>query len=82
MAAVVAAYHEKWDERPLLIVTLKQGHTLETQEMLDFLAGNIAKWWLPDGVIIVDEMPMTATGKIRKLTLREKYWNHLRKKST
>ncbi|MEE4145346.1 MAG: long-chain fatty acid--CoA ligase [Halieaceae bacterium] len=77
MAAVVAAYHKKWDERPLLIVTLKPGQTLEKAEMLAFLDGKIARWWLPDDVIVIDEMPMTATGKIRKLTLREKYWKQL-----
>ena len=79
MAAVVAAFHEKWDERPLLLVTLKEGASLEKQDMLDHLQGKIAKWWLPDDVLVIDEMPMTATGKIRKLTLREKYWNHLSK---
>ena len=77
MAAVVAAVHPKWDERPLLLVTLKEGQSLQTQEMLDFLQGQIAKWWMPDDVIVIDEMPMTATGKIRKLTLREKYRHHL-----
>jgi fatty-acyl-CoA synthase len=77
MAAVVAAYHDKWDERPLLLVTLKAGASLDKQEMLDHLQDKIVKWWMPDDVIVIDEMPMTATGKIRKLTLREKYWNHL-----
>ena len=77
MAAVIAAFHKKWDERPLLLVTLKEGESLEKQEMLDHLQGKIAKWWMPDDVIVIDEMPMTATGKIRKLTLREQYWNHL-----
>ena len=77
MAAVVAAHHDKWDERPLLVLTLTEGETLETRDMLDYLEGKIAKWWMPDDVIIIDEMPMTATGKIRKLNLREKYWNHL-----
>ncbi len=77
MAAVVAAAHSKWDERPLLLVTLIEGQTLDSQEMLDFLEGKIAKWWMPDAVIVIDEMPMTATGKIRKLTLREAYWEHL-----
>ncbi|MFK7733785.1 MAG: long-chain fatty acid--CoA ligase [Pseudomonadales bacterium] len=77
MAAVVAAYHPKWDERPLLLVTLKEDKDLAPQEMLDFLDGKLVKWWKPADVIIIDEMPMTATGKIRKLTLREKYWNHL-----
>jgi fatty-acyl-CoA synthase len=77
MAAVIAAFHKKWDERPLLLITLKEGESLEKQEMLDHLQGKIAKWWMPDDVIVIDEMPMTATGKIRKLTLREQYWNHL-----
>lgn len=77
MAAVVAVYHEKWDERPLLLLTLKEGKSLEKQEMLDHLRGKIVKWWTPDDVLFIDEMPMTATGKIRKLNLREKYWKHL-----
>ena len=77
MAAVIATYHEKWDERPLLILTLKDGETLEKTGMLEFLSGKMAKWWMPDEVIVIDEMPMTATGKIRKLNLREKYWHHL-----
>ena len=77
MAAVVAAYHDKWDERPLLVLTLKEGETVEKQEILDFLEDKIVKWWMPDDVIFIDEMPMTATGKIRKLNLREAYRNHL-----
>lgn len=77
MAAVVAVHHAKWDERPLLVLTLKEGASLEKQEMLDHLRGKIAKWWTPDDVIFIDEMPMTATGKIRKLNLRETYWDHL-----
>lgn len=77
MAAVVAAYHEKWDERPLLVLTLKEGESLQKQEMLDHLSGKIAKWWTPDDIIIIEEMPMTATGKIRKLNLREAYWHYL-----
>jgi acyl-CoA synthetase (AMP-forming)/AMP-acid ligase II len=77
MAAVVATFHKKWDERPLLLVTLSAEQTLEKQDMLDHLEGKIAKWWTPDDVIVVDEMPMTATGKIRKLNLRDEYWKHL-----
>ena len=77
MAAVVATYHEKWDERPLLFVTIKEGEALEKQDMLDHLKDKIAKFWMPDDVIVIDEMPMTATGKIRKLNLREAYWKHL-----
>lgn len=77
MAAVVATYHDKWDERPLLIVTLQEGQNLDKRAMLDHLQGRIAKWWMPEDVIVIDEMPMTATGKIRKINLREAYWNHL-----
>lgn len=77
MAAVIACFHEKWDERPVLLVTLKEGASLDTQGMLDHLQGKIAKWWMPNAVLVIEEMPMTATGKIRKLSLREKYWNHL-----
>lgn len=77
MAAVVATYHEKWDERPLLLLTLKQGETLAAPDMVEHLSGKIASWWMPDDIIFIDEMPMTATGKIRKLALREKHWNHL-----
>jgi fatty-acyl-CoA synthase len=77
MAAVVAAYHEKWDERPLLVLTLKEDEPFDKQAMLDYLEGKIARWWMPEDVIVIDEMPMTATGKIRKLNLREKYWHHL-----
>ena len=80
MAAVVATFHEKWDERPLLFITLKPGESLDTQTTLKYLEGKIAKWWTPDDVIVIDEMPMTATGKIRKLELREKYWNYLTSK--
>ena len=77
LAAVVATYHPRWDERPLLFVTLNAGATLTKEEMLAFLQGKIVKWWTPDDVLIIEEMPMTATGKIRKLTLREQYWQHL-----
>jgi acyl-CoA synthetase (AMP-forming)/AMP-acid ligase II len=77
MAAVVATFHKKWDERPLLVLTLRESESLDKQEMLDYLSGKIVKWWTPDDVIIIDEMPMTATGKIRKINLREEYWNHL-----
>jgi acyl-CoA synthetase (AMP-forming)/AMP-acid ligase II len=79
MAAVVAAYHEKWDERPLLIVTLKAGEIVQPEEVLDFIKGKIAKWCMPDDAIVIDEMPMTATGKIRKLALREQHWEHLQR---
>ena len=77
MAAVVAAFHPKWDERPILVLTLNEASNLKEEEILSFLEGKIVKWWMPDKVVIIDEMPMTATGKIRKLNLRESYWNIL-----
>ncbi|HKD23416.1 MAG TPA: hypothetical protein VKB71_15475, partial [Rhizomicrobium sp.] len=60
----------------LLILVLKPGATLTREEILQYLEGKIAKWWMPDDVIFVDEIPHTATGKIQKLTLREKYGKH------
>lgn len=81
MAAVIGAAHAKWEERPVLIVTLKSGASLEEEEMLDFLRPRVAKWWLPDRVLTVDQMPMTATGKIRKTTLRDAYRDILRRQS-
>jgi len=68
--------HPKWDERPLLILVLKPGAKLEKEEILQYLEGKIAKWWMPDDVVVVDEIPHTATGKIQKLVLREKFGNH------
>jgi fatty-acyl-CoA synthase len=72
-AAVIGVSHPKWDERPLLIVVPKKDKKIGKAEMLDFLRGRIAKWWLPDDVIFVNEIPHTATGKIKKMTLREQF---------
>jgi fatty-acyl-CoA synthase len=72
-AAVIAARHPRWQERPLLLVHRKQGAEVTRQEMLDFLANKIAKWWLPDDVVFVDELPHTATGKVLKTRLRDEY---------
>lgn len=72
LAAVIGAAHAKWDERPVLIVRLKDGETLDKQEHLAFLHGKIAKWWMPDDVVAVDEIPLGATGKIDKKLLRER----------
>ena len=61
----------KWDERPvLLVVQLRPGAVADKQEHLDFLVGKIAKWWMPDDVIFIDTIPLGATGKIDKKTLR------------
>ena len=72
-AAIVGARHPKWDERPLLIVVAKPGHTIDPAELLASYAGKIAKWWTPDEVVIVDQLPHTATGKLNKLALRQQF---------
>ena len=72
-AAVIGMPHPKWDERPLLIIVKKQGRDPKPADILKFLDGKIAKWWMPDDVQFVDELPHTATGKIHKLTLRETF---------
>jgi fatty-acyl-CoA synthase len=72
-AAVVATRHPRWQERPLLLVHRKEGAEVSKAEMLEFLSGKIAKWWLPDDVVFVDELPHTATGKVLKTRLRERY---------
>jgi acyl-CoA synthetase (AMP-forming)/AMP-acid ligase II len=65
--------HAKWNERPLLIVVKRQDADLTRETMLAFYAGKIARWWLPDDVVFVDELPHTATGKLSKRTLRERF---------
>ena len=76
-AAVIGVRHPKWDERPLLIVVLKPGQSADKAEILAFLEGKIAKWWMPDDVVFVDEIPHTATGKIQKITLRERFGDYV-----
>ena len=70
-AAVIGVAHPKWDERPLLIVVRAAGADPSKEEILSYLEGKIAKWWMPDDVAFVEEIPHTATGKIQKLTLRK-----------
>jgi fatty-acyl-CoA synthase len=72
-AAVIGVHHPKWDERPLLIVHRKPGATVDKAELIAFLAGRVAKWWLPDDVQFVDAIPHTATGKILKTRLRQDF---------
>ena len=72
-AAIVAARHPKWDERPLLVVTAKPGRTIDPASLLALYPGQVAKWWIPDEVVIVDELPHTATGKLNKLALRQQF---------
>ena len=75
-AAVVGVHHPKWDERPLLLVVKKPGAALTREELLAFFEGRVAKWWIPDDVVFVDQLPHTATGKLLKTKLREDYKNH------
>ncbi len=72
-AAVIGVRHPKWDERPLLIVVAKPDAAPNKDALLDFLRPKVAKWWLPDDVVFVDEIPHTATGKIKKTELRERF---------
>ncbi len=74
-AAIVGARHPKWDERPLLIVVAKPGRTIDPADLLASYAGKIAKWWTPDEVVVVDQLPHTATGKLNKLALRQQFRN-------
>ncbi len=75
-AAVIGVYHPKWDERPLLVVVKKPGAEVDAAAMLAHLNGKIAKFWMPDDVAFVDEIPHTATGKVSKLLLRERFKDH------
>jgi len=77
MAACIAARHPKWDERPLLIVSLKPGASVDRASLLAFYEGRIAKWWTPDDVVFVDHIPLGATGKMLKQPLRALYQNQL-----
>jgi fatty-acyl-CoA synthase len=72
-AAVIAVPHPKWDERPLAVVVLKAGHQATAAELTTFLEPNFAKWWLPDAVEFISEIPRTSAGKFLKATLRERY---------
>ncbi len=73
MAAVIGIKHPKWDERPLLFIVRKPGASLEKQEILEFLASKVAKWWVPDDVIFLDSLPVGGTGKVQKAELRKQY---------
>jgi len=72
-AAVIGVFHPQWNERPLLIVVKKQGASVTRDELLAFYEGKVARWWMPDDVVFVDELPHTATGKLSKKMLREQY---------
>jgi len=72
-AAVIGVRHPKWDERPLLIIVLKKDVSATRDEIFAFMRDKIASWWIPDEIVFVDEIPHTATGKIQKTVLRERF---------
>lgn len=72
-AAVIGLYHEKWTERPLLLVIKKPGTDITREDMLAWFKGKVATWWIPTDCLFVDELPHTATGKLSKKDLREQY---------
>ena len=76
-AAVIGVRHPKWDERPLLVVVKKPNAEVSKEELLKFFDGKIAKWWTPDDVVFVDQLPHTATGKLLKTKLREEFKDYV-----
>jgi fatty-acyl-CoA synthase len=75
-AAVIGVPHPKWSERPLACVVVRQGETLSKEEVLAFLDGRVATWWLPDDVVFIDEVPKTSVGKFSKKDLRQRFGHH------
>jgi len=73
LAAVIAIPHVRWRERPLLVIQLKEGRQATPEELLKFLEGKIARWWMPDAVVFVEQMPLGATGKLDKKKLRVQF---------
>jgi fatty-acyl-CoA synthase len=72
-AAVVGVRHPKWDERPLACVVLNEGERATEEEILEYLRPKVAKWWLPDAVEFIDEVPKTSVGKFSKKDLRSRF---------
>ena len=75
-AAVVGVPHPKWDERPLACVVLREGATLTRDDLRAYLDGKVAKWWLPDDVVVIDAVPKTSVGKFDKKVLRHRFSDH------
>ena len=72
-AGVIGIAHPKWTERPLLVVVTAEGQDVSKEELLEFFEGKVATWWIPNDVVFVDELPHTATGKIKKIELRKQF---------
>ena len=79
-ACVVGIPHPKWDERPMLFIVTNSGEPIERDSIIEFLSDKAAKWWLPDEIIFLQELPHGATGKLQKFELREEYSNHYMEK--
>jgi 3-(methylthio)propionyl---CoA ligase len=77
MAACIAAFHPKWDERPLLVVVRKPNTNVSAADLIAFYEGKIAKWWTPDDVVFTDAIPLGATGKMQKNKLREQFKDYV-----
>ncbi len=75
-AAVIGIAHPKWDERPLLLIVPTSGRTPNKQDILSYLEDKVAKWWLPDDVVVVESFPIGGTGKVLKTELREQFKNY------
>ena len=76
-AASIGVRHPRWDERPLLVAVRREGSELTREALLAYFDGKVARWWVPDDVVFVDELPHTATGKLLKMQLREEYKDHV-----
>ena len=76
-AAVIGLSHAKWGERPLACVVLKPGESATRDDILTFLTDRVAKWWLPDDVVFIDEVPKTSVGKFSKKDLRDRFAGHV-----
>ena len=72
-AAVIGVSHPKWTERPLLLVVRAEGQDVSKEDMLAFFDGKVATWWVPNDVVFVEELPHTATGKVKKIELRRQF---------
>lgn len=72
-AAIIGVFHPKWQERPLLVIVRRPGTEVTREELLTFLGERVAKWWVPDDVVFVDQLPHTATGKLLKTKLRDQF---------
>ena len=77
LAAAIAVDHPRWDERPVLVIVASKEGPPSKEEMLKYLRSKVAKWWLPDDILVIDEMPLTGTGKVLKSSLRDRFKTHL-----